>query len=367
VRWSVPIGRVAGIPVELHVTFLLFVAWIAIAQGVASGDPMRALSTALLLILVFGCVLLHELGHALAARRYGIQTRDIILLPIGGVARLERMPEKPQQEMVVAFAGPAVNVAIAAALLAWFAVTGAPDPAHLDFRGSLLAALFSVNVVMVLFNLIPAFPMDGGRVLRAALALGMPYARATRIAAGVGQAVALLFGIWGLFSGHFMLMFVALFVFLAAGEERALVETRDSIAGVRVRDAMVTEFRVLDVDEPLSRAVEYLMAGSQQDFPVLDRGAPAGVLTRDELVRGLQRGGLERAVREVMSPDPSFADAAEPLDGAMQRMRERGRSILPVLDHGRLVGALTLENIGDLLVVREALRRHAGGPAPAAG
>uniref|UniRef100_A0A832MKH8 Zinc metalloprotease n=1 Tax=Eiseniibacteriota bacterium TaxID=2212470 RepID=A0A832MKH8_UNCEI len=360
-RWSIPIGRIFGIPVELHVTFLLFVAWIAIAQGMASGDLGRALATAALMVLVFACVLLHELGHALAARRYGIATRDIILLPIGGVARLERMPEKPQQEIVVALAGPAVNVAIAAALLAWFAVRHSAEGGALDFRGSLLAALFSVNVVMVLFNLIPAFPMDGGRVLRAALAMSMPFSRATRIASMVGQGIALLFGAFGLFSGNLMLMFVALFVFLAAGEERAVVQTRDTLAGVPVRDAMVTEFRVLEAADPLARAVEHLMAGSQADFPVLEGGVPAGVLTRDALVRALQRGGSAQPVGLAMTRGAAFADAAEPLESAVQRMREAGHSALPVLEHGRLVGLLTLENVGDLLVVREAMRRHAAG------
>lgn len=365
-RWSIPLGRIAGIPVELHVTFLLFVAWIAIAQGVAAGDVGRAFSTALLLLLIFACVLLHELGHALTARRFGIATKDIILLPIGGVARLERMPEKPQQEILVALAGPTVNVVIAALLIGWFALTHTGG-GLIDFDGSLLAALLSVNVIMVVFNMIPAFPMDGGRVLRASLALAMPYRRATRIAAGVGQGLALLAGAWGLFSGQFMLMFIALFVFLAAGEERAVVETRDTLSGVPVRDAMVTDFRVLDASNPLSAAVELLMAGSQADFPVLERGAPAGVLTRNDLVAALQRGGSGQPVSSAMTRDDAFADATEPLESAVRRMRERGRSAMPVLEHGRLVGLLTLENVGDLLVVREAMRRFHGGPVASAG
>ncbi len=357
-RWSLAIGRIAGIRVELHVTFLLFVVWMAVSQGVTSGDLGRAVSTAVLLVLVFSCVLLHELGHALAARRFGIRTRDIILLPIGGIARLERMPEKPVQELVVAIAGPAVNVAIAALLLALISFIGLPM-ATIDFRGGLVVSLLAVNIAMVAFNLLPAFPMDGGRVLRALLAMRLPFARATRVASIVGQAVALLFGVAGLLGSNFMLMFVALFVFLAAGEERALVQTRASLSGIPVRDAMLTDFRVLDVTDPLQRAVDYLIAGSQQDFPVLEGGAPVGMLSRADLARALQREGAGVAVGDVIARDADFAGAGEPLEVVLQRLRQRARTALPVLDRGRLVGLVTLENIGDLLIVSEALKKRA--------
>jgi Zn-dependent protease len=364
-RWSFRIGSIAGIRVELHVTFLFFIAWIAISRGLLNGNVAQALASVLLLLLIFACVLLHELGHALAARRYGIRTRDIILLPIGGVARLQKMPERPQQEMVVAIAGPAVNVALAI-VLALFGGLG-ESVTEAAMRGGIVQTLFIVNVMMVLFNLIPAFPMDGGRVLRALLALALPYARATRIASQVGQGIALLFGVFGLFTGNFMLMFIALFVFLAASEERAVVETRTTLSGLPVRDAMVTEFRTLDVNDPLQRAVDYLMAGSQQDFPVLDRGLPVGILTRGDLVRALQARGAQASVGEVIQRDQDYADAAEPLEGAIQRMREHARTALPVLHHGGLVGLITLENVGDLLTVRDALRRYQGAGRAQAG
>jgi Zn-dependent protease len=358
-RWSFRIGTIAGIRVELHVTFLILIGWIAISRGVATGSPAQALTAGLLTIMVFGCVLLHELGHALAARRYGILTRDIILLPIGGVARLQRMPDKPQQEIVVAIAGPAVNVAIAVAL---YLLTGLSHPlGEAILRGGLFETLLVVNVFMVLFNLIPAFPMDGGRVLRALLALVLPYARATRIASFVGQAFAVLFGVYGIYQHNVMLGLIALFVFLAASEERALVETRASLAGLPVRDAMVTDFRVLDVRDPLQRAVDYLMAGSQQDFPVLDGEIPVGILARADLVRALQERGGTAPVGEVVQRDGDYADPGEPLQEAIQRMRGHARTALPVLHHGDLVGLITLENVGDLLTVRDALRRYRGG------
>jgi Zn-dependent protease/CBS domain-containing protein len=360
-RWSVNVGRLFGIRVELHVTFLLFIGWIAINQGLLTGDVGRAAMAVALLLLVFGCVVLHELGHALTARRFGIATRDIVLLPIGGVARLERMPEKPGQEMLVAVAGPAVNVAIGALLVLLMKLTGRPtDLAR--FGDGLIESLLLVNLLMVLFNLIPAFPMDGGRVLRALLALRLPYLRATKIASAVGQGAALLLGVAGLFYfDNWMLAFVALFVFLAAGEERALVQTRTSLTGLPVRAAMLTDFRHLETTEPLRLAVEYLMTGSQQDFPVLEGATLRGVLTRAGLVAALQRHGLEVPVGEAMNPNPCSADADEPLEGVVSRMRGQECAVVPVLEQGRLVGLLTLDNVGDLLLVREALRRRSAG------
>jgi Zn-dependent protease len=354
-RWTLSLGRIAGMRVELHVTFLIFLGWIAISNGLMTGNAAEALFAVVVMVLIFTCVLLHELGHALTARRYGIRTRDIILLPIGGVARLERMPDRPLHELVVALAGPAVNVVIVSVLLALG--VRPPTMGRLDQAG-IPEILLVVNTVMVLFNLIPAFPMDGGRVLRALLAASMRYDRATRIASGVGQGIALLFGIAGLFTNHIMLVFVALFVFLAAAEERAMVETRTSLSGLPVRAGMVTELRVLDVHDPLQRAVDYLMAGAQQDFPVLDRGVPFGILTRSQLAVALQKLGAEAPVGQAVEPQKDFADPMEPLEGAMQRMRERGRTALPVLQDGALVGMITLENVGDLLVVRDALRRY---------
>jgi Zn-dependent protease/CBS domain-containing protein len=354
-RWSFGIGRIAGIRIELHVTFVLFVVWIATVQGFRAGDAARALMSALLLLLVFTCVLLHELGHALAARRYGIRTRNIILLPIGGLARLERMPENPVQEMVVAIAGPAVNVAILA-VLSVIATAMHVSPEG-DMSGGLLDALFAVNLMMVAFNLIPAFPMDGGRVLRALLALRLPYVRATRIASGIGQAIAVVFAIVGLFSNP-MLVFVALFVFLAAGEEHALVQARSSLSGLPVRAAMVRDFQVLQSGDPLQRAVDLLMDGSQQDFPVLDGDRPVGVLTRSELLRALKSNGPMTRVGDTVIRRDETADPMEPLDEAVRRMREHGLSGLPVVDAGRMVGFVTLENVSELLLVQDALQRH---------
>jgi CBS domain-containing protein len=277
------------------------------------------------------------------------------------------MPDKPWQEIVVAVAGPLVNVVIVTVLA--FVVGPFDQLEQAVANGGILETLLVVNAVMILFNLIPAFPMDGGRVLRALLALRTSYARATDIAAGVGQGIAILFAVVGLFGwpgvfdGNPMLMFIALFVFIAASEERTQVKARSTIQGLAVRSAMLTEFHALDVADPLRRAVDHLMAGSQQDFPVLDGQDPIGILTRSELVGSLQRLGAEARVGDAVRRDTEYAAEDEPLDLALRRMRASGRPALPVLRAGSLVGLLTLDNVGDLLLVREALRRHGGHAA----
>jgi len=355
VKWSVRIGTLFGIRIELHVTFILFVIGLALMRGFSTGDPRGALATAALLIAVFGCVVLHELGHALAARRYGIRTRDIVLLPIGGLARLERMPDQPGQEIVVALAGPAVNLLIllllGLAMGHWtFTVPGT--------HGLALELLFVINAYMLAFNLIPAFPMDGGRVLRGVLATRMSHARATRIAAGIGQGLAVVFAITGLFQGNPMLVFVAMFVFMAAGEEHALVRTQQALSGLPVSSATLANVTWLDEADPLRIAMDLLIAGSQQEFPVLANGGPVGMLTRADLLRGLREAGPGGAVGNAMTPLTDTLDPSEPLETALRRMRERGLAAMVVSRDGRVLGLLTLENVSELLLVRHALDRR---------
>jgi Zn-dependent protease len=239
-KWSWKLAEIAGIGVFMHWTFLILIGWIVMVQ-VQHGADARGVAIAVAFVLsVFACVVLHEFGHALTARRYGIRTRSITLLPIGGVAQLERMPDDPQQELWVALAGPAVNVAIAGALFAILAPLGqlpaltTPSLVGSGFFGDLLI----VNVILVLFNLLPAFPMDGGRVLRALLAHRLDYSRATQIAATVGQGMAILFGLAGLLFNPFLL-FIALFVFLGAQAEAQATQMRWALRGVLVRDAMM--------------------------------------------------------------------------------------------------------------------------------
>src|SRR5579875_1507661 len=269
-RWSWKIGRLAGINVYMHATFLFLILFILFANW-ANGHSLAATLAGVLFVLaIFACVVLHELGHALTARRYGIRTRDIILLPIGGVARLERMPENPREELRVALAGPLVNVVIAAILFAILMATGF-HPHWRDFRwagGNFLEKLMVVNLWLVGFNILPAFPMDGGRVLRALLATRMEYTRATQMAAHVGQGMALIFGFIGLFSDPFLL-FIALFVWMGAEAEASMALMRTSLEGIPVQQVMLTDFKTLHPDEPLSVAIDHALGGWQQDFPVV--------------------------------------------------------------------------------------------------
>lgn len=365
-HWSWRIATVAGIPVRVHVTFGLLLVFIFGAHYAGGHDVWKALEGVGLIVSVFACVVLHEFGHALAARRYGVKTRDITILPIGGVARLERIPEKPFQEIVVALAGPAVNLAIACLLLIPFsrAVGGFADSAAAAsaLQGNFLAELFAINVFLAVFNLVPAFPMDGGRVLRALLAIRLDYVRATQIAATVGQGIAFLFGLVGLF-GNPMLLFVALFVFIGAGQEAAAVQMRSAFDGVPVSRAMVRDFRVLREQAPLSEAVDFLLAGSQQDFPVLEDEPgrmPVGVLTRADLLTALAGGDTSRPVRDVLRRNCGVAHPLELLEPVFRRMEESGCPSIPVVDDGgQVVGMLTLENVGEMAAVHAALGRAA--------
>ena len=369
--WSWQIAKVAGIPIRVHATFLIFIVFIYVALAQGQG-PAVALETVAFFLAIFGCVVLHELGHALTARRYGVRTRDITLLPIGGVARLERIPEKPSQEIAVALAGPAVNVLIAGVLLAIFVGGGGTlSPENLGtLEGGFLERLLAYNVFLALFNLIPAFPMDGGRVLRALLATRLDYLRATRIAANVGQGIALLFVIWGIKVGNPFLLFIALFVFIGAGQEAQAVQMRSAFEGVPVSRAMIRDFRTLRGDEPLSRAVELLLSGHQQDFPVLGSnpaGPVLGILTRADLLTSLASGRTDRRIDEVAKRSCGTAHPREMLEGVFHRMQENGCPAVPVIEaDGSLVGMVTLENVGELAMVQAALggtRRGGSGPA----
>jgi Zn-dependent protease len=358
-KWSLKLGKLLGIDVYLHFTFLLLLAFLGFVYWRATQNVEAALRGVAFIVALFGCVVLHELGHALMARRYGIRTRDITLLPIGGIARLEKMPEKPMQEFWVALAGPAVNVVIAALLWVCLASTVGFTPVEKISvtGGSFWQRLMILNLFLVAFNLLPAFPMDGGRVLRALLAMRLGRRQATAIAANVGQGMAILFGIVGFFYNPF-LIFIAIFVYLGAQAEAGLVEMQSALAGLRVRDAMMTRFRTLAAQDTLAKAVGELLAGSQQDFPVIEDDRPVGILRRNDLVKALSEGRRDAAVTEGMCRDCETADEASSLKSAVESMRARHCSTMPVAAGGRIVGLLTLENISEMIMVNAAIERQ---------
>lgn len=360
--WSWKLGRVAGIDVRVHGTFLILLVWVGVSHYLQRHRPADAAAGIVFILALFAVVVLHELGHALTARHFGIRTRDITLLPIGGVARMERMPDEPKQEMLVALAGPAVNLALAALL--WTVVT--PTAWHdVDWvgAGDFLSRLLWVNVSLALFNLIPAFPMDGGRVLRAVLAMRMSYVRATQVAARIGQALALVFGLVGLFSNPF-LVFIALFVWMGAAAEASEALMRSAFGGVQVSHAMITRFETLRPTDTLQRAVAHVLAGFQHDFPVIEDGRIVGLLTRTGLVKALTEKGAGAPVAAVMSRGFEVVEASELLERVLPRLQTSEGPVMPVVRDGVLVGILTMENVAEVLMVTSALHgARPGGDA----
>jgi Zn-dependent protease len=362
-KWSWKLGSPFGIGIYVHWTFLILIAWVAFSHWQMGHSLPMVAEGVLFVLAIFACVTLHEFGHALAARRYGIATRDITLLPIGGVASLQRIPREPGQELWITAAGPLVNVLIAAVLLALINLLASlrtVGEAALA-GGPFLAKLLWVNVFLVLFNLVPAFPMDGGRILRALLAFRLDHARATRIAATTGQAFAIVLGFLGVLYNPFLLL-IAIFVYLGAEAESSAVSLESTFRNVRVGDAMMTRFRALSPGDSLEVAVSELLAGAQQDFPVVDAGRVVGLLERGDLLRALARGGREGIVADSMRTSYVVADIADPLDRTFQHLRESGLATAAVLDHGGLAGLLTLENIGEYAMIQSTVRRTAGPP-----
>lgn len=361
-KWQWKLGRFAGIDVYVHATFLLLIGWVGVSHWLEHQSWREVFNGILFILALFACVVLHEYGHALTARKYGIKTRDITLYPIGGVARLERMPEKPIEELWVALMGPAVNVVIAAGLFAYLFLTNSLVPLNqlTVASGSFLERLMTVNISLVLFNLIPAFPMDGGRVLRAILAMRMDYVRATQIAASIGQGMAFLLGFWGLFNNPFLL-FIAFFVWIGASQEASLVQMKNSISGIPVTRAMMTDFQTLSPRDNLARVVGLVLAGSQHDFPVVDgEGRVIGILERDAFIAALSSQGQSAPVVGVMRGSLPEVDSYEMVESALMRLQESGAKALPVTHLGRLVGLITAENITEFLMIRSALRTAGG-------
>jgi Zn-dependent protease/CBS domain-containing protein len=354
-RWSITIGRIAGTAVKIHITFILFLAWIAFSAW-NRGGAAAALDSTLFIVLLFACVVLHEFGHIAAARRYGIKTPEVTLLPIGGVASLQRLPSEPAQELVVALAGPAVNLVIGLALIAALGSAHLVDLTEIDNPNlSLLGRLAIANLFLVVFNLIPAFPMDGGRVLHALLAMRVGAARATEIAARIGQGLAFGLGFLGLF-GNPLLLFIAIFVYIAAAAEAQMSAAQEALKGVSVGEAMETRFTPISIDASLGQAVDALLATAQHEFPVVDAFMkPAGLLTRDDIVAAVREHGRDEPAATFMRAGLESVRPAAPVESLFERLQDRKGAALAVTDaEGRIVGLLTRQGLGEVMMIRAA-------------
>ena len=355
--WSITIGTIAGTAIRVHITFLLFLGFLFVASYAADG-PQAAMTMLVFLLLLFACVVAHEFGHIFTARAFGVSTPDVVLLPIGGVARLERIPEEPRQEFLIAIAGPLVNVAIAfgLVLLAGARLSAGDLFAMESSTVSLVDRLAAVNLFLAVFNMIPAFPMDGGRVLRALLATRLGFVRATEIAAAIGQGVAFALGFIGLFYNP-MLIFIAIFVYLAAPAEAHVVAMRSMSRGVPVSTAMMTQYATLDPQAPIEDAVQTLLRTSQSEFPVIDGGGKlVGLLGRNDLIRALKERGPESRVAEAMTTTVPSIGYRNRLEDAFQLLQEKSAPAVAVVDAGgRLVGLVTPETVGEMLMLQQAM------------
>lgn len=345
--------RLFGVPVRFHFTFVLLLVFLLfIGVGNRQSGPM----TVLYVLALFASVLLHELGHTLVARHYGIRTLEIVMYPIGGVSRPERQPAA-RQELGIALAGPMVNLLIAAALLGWLwmhqgfqAVRELADPTDANLAERIALG----NLALCVFNLLPAYPMDGGRILRSFLALSRPEEEATRIAAGAGQGLAVLLGLAGLLWGNFMLVFVALFVYLGAFQEGAAARSRILAAGYPVRSAMITDFRTLPHGSTIRDAGDLLVQTSQHDFPVVHGDSVIGLLTRAALVRAMMSQGADAYVAGVMDRDFLRVPPDMPLVEALPKLSATVTCLLVMDDEDHLVGMLTAEHLSEFVLLRQA-------------
>lgn len=358
-KFSLYLGSYKNVKVFIHWTFSLLLLWIIISN-LRQGMPMIDILWVILFVLaLFACVVMHEFGHALAAQRYGIQTKDIVLYPIGGVARLEKLPEDPKQELWVAFAGPLVNIVLFIILSTILSFTGynIESLEELKIRpNTFLLYIASANLILALFNLLPAFPMDGGRVLRAFLSIKLPRAKATQIAGGIGQFLAIFFVFFGLFNNP-ILVLIGIFIFLGAGAEVAHTQQESFLKGYQVKDALMGHFQILGYNAPLSKAVEKLLNSQATHFVVVKDDVAVGTISRNEIIKGLEAGGESALIEKFADFNPTKLEIDMALDDAWKQMLSQNKKVAFIIENGHFLGILDQENISELILVKTALNQ----------
>ncbi|WP_194974377.1 site-2 protease family protein [Aquiflexum lacus] len=358
-KFSLFLGKYKNVKVFIHWTFSLLLLWIIISN-MRQGMPAIDIFWIIIFVLaLFFCVVLHEFGHALAAQKYGIQTKDIVLYPIGGVARLEKLPEDPKQELWVAIAGPLVNIGLFLILSAILSFTGF-DLENLEEikinPNTIVLYLASANLILALFNLLPAFPMDGGRVLRAFLAIKLPRAKATQIAGGIGQFMAIFFIFFGLFNNP-ILVLIGIFIFLGAGAEVSHTQQESFLKGYKVKDALMMKFQIIGYDAPLAKAIEKLLNSQATHFVVVKDDIAVGTLSRNEIIKGLKEGNETTLVEKVADFGPLKIETEQELDDAWRNMVTKNKKVAFVIENGNFLGILDQENISEFVMVKSALTK----------
>lgn len=357
-RWSLYIGNIFGVKIFIHWTFLFLIAWITIA-GIRQGENTAMILYTLGFVLcVFVCITLHELGHALMAKRLHYVTKDITLLPIGGMARMDEIPERPGHELAVALAGPVVNLVIAMILyplVVWYGSVPSFFTVLFDNGETFLFSLMVVNIGLAIFNLIPAFPMDGGRVFRALLSMRMDRVKATRIAAGTGQVLAALFFLAGIFYNP-VLAFIGVFIFLMAQTESNYVKSKSILHNYKVGDAMMRKYYSLDASDTIQDAASALLDVQASDFLVMEGGDVIGTLDRNRIIKALAKKEENTTIRLAMNTQVKYLSPDMPLDKVYTLLQSN--SILPVMDKGNVVGIIDLNNILEFIMIRSAADSH---------
>lgn len=355
-KYSLYLGNISGIKISVHWTFLILIFWI-IFSNVRSGLTFNEIVWSVTFVLtIFVCVILHELGHALTAQRFKIKTKEISILPIGGVAQLESIPEKPKEELLVALAGPAVNIVIAAILYPF--VTLGREIGELGTLSRIgpenfLLALMSINLWLALFNLIPAFPMDGGRVLRALLAFRLSHAKATAIAASIGQILAMVFVFLGFFYNPF-LIFIGFFIFLGAQSEAAYAQSKLMLKGFTVNDVVMKEIPSIDANASVKEAAAKLLESQNKNFVVYENEKPVGTLSRDQIIKALGENGESASVAKVKDENMVILSPDMPLEDAWLKLQQEKKPFMLVIRDGRLEGVVDRENVAEFILIQTA-------------
>lgn len=360
-KHSLTLGRPFGIRISVHWTFLLIIAWIIFLNLQQGANTQEVIFSVLFILAIFICVVIHELSHSLTARRYGIPTKSITLLPIGGLADLQKMPEKPKQEFAVSVAGPLSNIAIALIITIALLITNNFNLSSYYFQSltgkNFFIILMFANLMLAVFNLLPAFPMDGGRIFRSLMAMYFTREKATYVAMNIGKFFAFGLAILGVFVNPF-LIFIAIFIFIGAQKEYEQIRYTSVLTGYQVQDILMHEFTTLKEDETLRKAVDLLLDTPEQRFVIIDEeNRVKGILTRNNIIQGLSEQGEDLKIRQVMNRYITTFEPQTSLEHAFQIMRNQRIAMVPIVENERLVGIIDMDNINEFIMVRSAIKR----------
>lgn len=360
-KHSLTLGRPFGIKVAVHWTFLLIIAWVIFLNLQQGANTQQILYSVLFILAIFICVVIHELSHSLTARRYGIPTKSITLLPIGGLADLQKMPEKPREEFAVSVAGPLSNIVIGLVIMLFLLVTDNLNISSTYFQSitgkNFFIVLMFANLMLAVFNLLPAFPMDGGRIFRSLMAMYFSREKATYVAMNIGKIFALGLAILGVFVNPF-LIFIAIFIFIGAQKEYEQIRYTSVLTGYHVQDVLMHEFTTLKEEETLRKAVDLLLDTPEQRFVVVDdENRVKGILTRNNIIQGLSEQGEDLNIRQVMNREITTFNPHTSLEHAFQTMRNQRIAMAPVVENDRLLGIIDMDNINEFIMIRSAIKR----------